>query len=173
MQNNLTKGSVFKNLIVFSLPYLLSSFLQTFYGMADLFIVGQYNGADSSSAVSIGSQVMHMVTLVIVGLAMGSTVMISQSVGAGNDKRAARAIGNTVTIFLIVSLVMTAALLFLRWHSVRNVNAGQGDCPDENVSHDLLRGNPFYHCIQYYKLYSQGTGRLKKSHVFCCSCMCV
>ncbi len=112
MQNNLTKGSVFKNLIVFSLPYLLSSFLQTFYGMADLFIVGQYNGADSSSAVSIGSQVMHMVTLVIVGLAMGSTVMISQSVGAGNDKRAARAIGNTVTIFLIVSLVMTAALLF-------------------------------------------------------------
>ncbi|MDE6023824.1 MAG: MATE family efflux transporter [Lachnospiraceae bacterium] len=111
MQTNLTKGSVLKNLIIFSLPYLLSSFLQTFYGLADLFIVGQYNGADSSSAVSIGSQVMHMVTLVIVGLAMGSTVMISQSVGAGNDKRAAKAIGNTVTIFLIVSLVMTALLL--------------------------------------------------------------
>lgn len=111
MQSNLTKGSVLKNLILFSLPYLLSSFLQTFYGLADLFIVGQYNGADSSSAVSIGSQVMHMVTLVIVGLAMGSTVMISQSVGAQNEKRAAKTIGNTVTIFLIVSVVMTAVLL--------------------------------------------------------------
>ncbi|MCM1295282.1 MAG: MATE family efflux transporter [Muribaculaceae bacterium] len=111
MQSNLTKGSVLKNLILFSLPYLLSSFLQTFYGLADLFIVGQYNGADSSSAVSVGSQVMHMVTLVIVGLAMGSTVMISQSVGAGNEKRAARAIGNTVTIFLLVSIIMTGVLL--------------------------------------------------------------
>ena len=87
MSGNLTKGSVLKNLIVFSLPYLLSSFLQTFYGLADLFVVGQYNDAGSSSAVSVGSQVMHMVTLVIVGIAMGSTVMIIQSLGAGNRER--------------------------------------------------------------------------------------
>lgn len=111
MENNLTKGSVFKNLIIFSLPYLLSSFLQTFYGLADLYIVGQFNGASSSSAVSIGSQAMHMVTLVIVGIAMGSTVMISRAVGADNKKQAARAMGNTITIFMILSIIITMVTL--------------------------------------------------------------
>ncbi len=42
MELDLTRGSVFKNVVRFSLPYLLSYFLQTLYGMADLFIIGQY-----------------------------------------------------------------------------------------------------------------------------------
>ena len=71
MEKNLTTGSVFKNIIAFSLPYLLSYFLQTLYGLADLFIIGQYEGVASTTAVSIGSQVMHMLTVMIVGLAMG------------------------------------------------------------------------------------------------------
>lgn len=45
-----------KTVISFSLPYLLSYFLQTLYGMADLFIIGQYEGVASTTAVSIGSQ---------------------------------------------------------------------------------------------------------------------
>ena len=81
MEKNLTNGSVFKTILSFSLPFLLSYFLQTLYGMADLFIIGQYNGVASTTAVSIGSQVMHMITVMIVGLAMGSTVMIGKAVG--------------------------------------------------------------------------------------------
>ena len=77
MEKNLTSGSVLKNIIYFSLPYLLSYFLQTLYGMADLFIIGQFEGVASTTAVSIGSQVMHMITVMIVGLAMGSTVTIA------------------------------------------------------------------------------------------------
>ena len=76
MERNLTTGSVLKNLMFFSLPYLLSYFLQTLYGMADLFIVGQFDGVASTTAVSVGSQVMHMLTVMIVGLAMGTTVTI-------------------------------------------------------------------------------------------------
>ena len=113
MEKNLTTGSVFKNVVVFSLPYLLSYFLQTLYGMADLFIIGQFEGVAGTTAVSIGSQVMHMLTVMIVGLAMGTTVSIGQAVGAGNRKQAAQDIGNTVTLFMAVSLTLTAALLLL------------------------------------------------------------
>lgn len=67
MEKNLTSGNVWKNILYFSLPYLLSYFLQTLYGMADLFIVGQFDGVASTTAVSIGSQVMHMLTVMIVG----------------------------------------------------------------------------------------------------------
>ena len=113
MERNLTTGSVSKNVILFSLPYLLSYFLQTLYGMADLFIIGQFEGVASTTAVSVGSQVMHMLTVMIVGLAMGTTVSIGQAVGAGERKRAAQSIGNSVTLFMAVSIALTAVLLVL------------------------------------------------------------
>ncbi|MCI8293375.1 MAG: MATE family efflux transporter [Hespellia sp.] len=113
MEKNLTTGSVFKNIILFSLPYLLSYFLQTLYGMADLFIIGQFNGVDSITAVSVGGQVMHMLTVMIVGLAMGSTVTIGKSVGAKKPEQTSLAVGNTITLFMGVSIVITILLLVL------------------------------------------------------------
>ena len=113
MEKNLTSGSVLKSILFFSLPYLLSYFLQTLYGMADLFIIGQFKGVASTTAVSIGSQVMHMITVMIVGLAMGATVTIGRAVGAENKLRAARLIGNTVTLFMAGSVVLAAVLVGL------------------------------------------------------------
>lgn len=112
-QHNLAKGDLFHNMILFSLPYLLSYFLQTLYGLADLLIAGRFNGADVISAVSIGSQVMHMVTVMIVGLAMGTTVMIGRFVGAEDDDGIRRAIGNTVSLFTMIAAAATLALLGL------------------------------------------------------------
>lgn len=113
MEKDLTTGSVFKNIVFFSLPYLLSYFLQTLYGMADLFIIGQFDGVDSITAVSVGSQVMHMLTVMIVGLAMGSTVTIGQAVGAKQPREASRTVGNTITLFMGVSIALMVLLLLL------------------------------------------------------------
>ena len=113
MEKNLTNGSVFKNLISFSLPFLLSYFLQTLYGMADLLIIGIYNGVDATTAVSVGSQVMHMITVMIVGLAMGTTVNIAQAVGSRDKRKTALFTGNTVTFFAAVSVALTFVLLLL------------------------------------------------------------
>ena len=113
MEKNLTSGSVFGNIVSFSLPYLLSYFLQTLYGMADLYIVGQFNGVEHITAVSVGSQVMHMITVMLVGLAMGSTVTIGKAVGAGRKEAVSAAVGNTASLFLGVSAVVTVLLIFL------------------------------------------------------------
>lgn len=111
MERNLTSGSVLRSILTFSVPYLLSSFLQTLYGMADLFIIGQFEGVASTTAVSIGSQVMHMITVMIVGLAMGTTVCVARATGAGDHKQSSAAIGNTVSLFTALSLVLMAVLL--------------------------------------------------------------
>lgn len=111
MEKNLTTGSVLRTVVQFSLPYLLSYFLQTLYGMADLFIIGQFDDVAATTAVSVGSQVMHMITVMIVGLAMGTTVLVGRAVGAGKREQASGVIGNTVTLFLGVSLLLTAVLL--------------------------------------------------------------
>ena len=129
MEKNLTTGSVFKTLISFSLPFLLSYFLQTLYGMADLFIVGQFNGVESTTAVSIGSQVMHMLTVMIVGLAMGSTVLIGKAIGARHQEEVSTAIGNTITLFMSLSVVISIVLLILVMHIVAVMST-----PEEAVS---------------------------------------
>lgn len=113
MEKHLTDGSVLKNILIFSLPYLLSYLLQTLYGMADLYIIGQYGTVAEITAVSIGSQVMHMLTVMIVGLAMGATVFVGQAIGGKKLEVAAVGIGNTVTLFMTVSVILTALLAAL------------------------------------------------------------
>lgn len=110
MSTTLAKDSVLKNVLRFSLPYLLSYFLQTLYGMADLLIIGRFDGVAATTAVSIGSQVMHMVTVMIVGLAMGVTVGIGHAVGAGEQRRAGAVIGNGIVMFMALSVALAVVL---------------------------------------------------------------
>lgn len=63
MRRDLTQGSVLKNVVLFSLPYLLSYFYRPFTAWPTLFIIGQFRGVESTTAVSVGSQVMHMLTV--------------------------------------------------------------------------------------------------------------
>lgn len=110
-KNDLTQGSVGKNLIMFAMPYLLSSFMQTFYGMADLFVVGLYNGSETTTAVSIGSQVMHMLTVIIIGFVLGTTVHIGQCIGAKDGKKASGTVGTSAVFFAVFAVGLTAVLL--------------------------------------------------------------
>ena len=174
MQQNLTSGSVFQNVVRFSLPYLLSYFLQTLYGMADLFIVGQFEPVAATTAVSIGSQVMHMLTVMLVGLAMGTSVTIAQAVGAGDKKRAARAVGNTVTLFGGISALLTVVLLLL----VRRITAVMST-PAEAVSGTVqylticFLGIPFITAYNVLSSIFRGMGDSKSPMYFiACACVC-
>ena len=167
MERNLTKGSVLKNIVLFSLPYLLSYFLQTLYGMADLFIVGQFEGVESITAVSVGSQVMHMLTVMIVGLAMGSTVMIGKFIGADKKEEASAAVGNTVVLFMGVAAVLTIGLLMLVHPVVRVMST-----PQEAVS-DTVRylticfmGIPFITAYNIISSIFRGMGDSKSPMYF-------
>lgn len=113
MTKDLTQGNLLKNILIFAFPFLISNFLQTLYGMADLFIVGQFNGASSISGVSIGSQVMHMITVMLVGLSMGTIVMIGRYVGSHDDKSVSKTIGNSIVTFTILAAVLCILLLLL------------------------------------------------------------
>lgn len=111
---DLTQGSIIGNITTFSLPYMLAYFLQILYGLADLFVIGQYCGVDSTTAVSNGAQVMYMVTVVLIGLAMGTTVLTARAIGAKDPERTRAVVGNTVTMFAIIAVVLMVVLLCLR-----------------------------------------------------------
>lgn len=102
------------NIWSFSLPYVLAYFLQILYGLADLFVIGQYCGVDATTAVSNGTQVMYLLTCVLIGLAMGTTVLTARAVGAKDARQSARVIGNTSTMFLALAVVLAVVLLVSR-----------------------------------------------------------
>ena len=167
MEKNLTTGSVFKNIILFSLPYLLSYFLQTLYGMADLFIIGQYDGVASTTAVSIGSQIMHMITVMIVGLAMGTTVSIAQAIGADNRKQESKAIGNTIVLFMAVAVVGMALLLMLV-HPIVSVMSTPGEAVNGTVTYLTICfiGIPFITAYNIISSIFRGMGDSKSPMYF-------
>ncbi len=131
---DLTQGSIAWNIARFSIPYLISYFLQILYGLADLYIIGQFRGVESITAVSIGSQVMHMLTVMIVGLAMGTTVSLAKATGAGDTLKGKAVIGNTVTLFLGVSIVLASVLLLYTGGIVRAMSTPVEAVP-ETVSY--------------------------------------
>lgn len=112
-KNDLTSGKISKTVLVFALPYLLSSFLQVLYGMVDLFVVGLYDTSATTTAVSIGSQVTHMLTVIIVGFAMGTTVKIGREVGQKDETAVSRTVGNTIVLFGALAAILTVILLLL------------------------------------------------------------
>ena len=125
---DLTQGSILGNIMTFSLPYMLAYFLQILYGLADLYVIGQYCDVDSTTAVSNGAQVMYMVTVVLIGLAMGTTVLTARAVGAKDNPRARTIVGNTITMFAVIAAVLMVVLLCLRGWIV-----GVMDTPTEAV----------------------------------------
>lgn len=109
MVNDLTRGSVAKQLLVFAYPFALSNILQLGYNLADMIIIGQYVGSAGLSGVSIGSEIMTLCTFICMGFANAGQIMISQFVGAGQKDAVRRCIGTMFSFILTVSIVMTIA----------------------------------------------------------------
>lgn len=119
---DLTKGSVTKQLIKFATPFLLSNLLQALYSVADMMIVGNFRGEVGITGVSIGSQVNILVTGAAMGLSVGGTVMIAQYGGQKMFKEQRRTICTMTTIYIILSVVLTAAMLLLCHPLLRLLN---------------------------------------------------
>lgn len=113
-EKDLVKGSVVKQLILFSMPVLISNLIQTLYSVADMIIVGQFCGAASMSGVNIGSQVTFLITNMMFGLAMGATVLIGQYLGANDRKAIKETIGTLFTSLFVLAIVLTAVMLVLQ-----------------------------------------------------------
>ena len=109
--NNLTEGSILKTLLLFAVPFLIANILQSLYGAVDLFVVGKYCSAESVAAVSTGTQVTQIVTSLITGLTLGSTILIGDAMGRTRYEEVKKIIGTTLTIFATVAILLTVLML--------------------------------------------------------------
>lgn len=111
-EKDLTSGSVVKKLILFALPFMLSNFIQSMYNIADMFIVGRFMGKTGISGVSIGGQLMMIMTNAAVAICTGGAIIIGQFIGAKERCNAVKTIATLLTFLLGIAVFLTVLMLF-------------------------------------------------------------
>jgi putative MATE family efflux protein len=114
IENNLSTGSVLGKLVRFAIPFLLSNLVQSLYNVADMLVVGNFSGTGSMSGVVIGGQVTFILTIVVIGLSMGATVLIGQYIGAGNRRGLERVTATIITLLIAIAVIITAVMLVVK-----------------------------------------------------------
>ena len=99
-----TQGSILKKLVAFMMPVLGALILQAAYGAVDLLVVGRFGSTSGLSAVSTGSQVLNLVTFVVVQFAMGITVLIARYLGEKKPEQIGSVIGGSAIVFTAISV---------------------------------------------------------------------
>ena len=105
-RSDFTQGSILGKLIPFMIPILGALVLQAAYGAVDLLVVGRFGSTAGLSAVSTGSQVLNLVTFVVVQFAMGITVLIARYLGERRPEKIGAVIGGGAIVFTMISAVL-------------------------------------------------------------------
>ena len=105
--NNLTEGSIWKNIILFALPVLLGNIFQQLYNTVDSLIVGNFLGDDALAAVSSSGNLIFMFVGFFNGVAMGAGIIIARCYGARDYKAMQQAIHTDVAFGLATGAMVT------------------------------------------------------------------
>ena len=106
-----TQGNILKKLTAFMMPILGALILQAAYGAVDLLVVGRFGSTSGLSAVSTGSQVLNLVTFVVIQFAMGITVLIARYLGEKRPERIGAVIGGGAVVFTMMSVALFIAMV--------------------------------------------------------------
>ena len=108
---DLTTGSVPKTMLRFAMPLFLSGLLQMVYNMVDMIVVGQMVGTAGLSAVSVGGEMMMLITFIAMGFSNAGQILISRYVGEKRNDRIGEMVSTLFT--LLMSLAVLIMVLFL------------------------------------------------------------
>ncbi len=99
-------GPIFKKVVLFAFPLMLSGILQLLYNAADIIVVGQFSSSDAMAAVGSTSSLINLLTNVFIGLSIGVSVLISKFYGAGQQKDIFETVHTAIGLSLICGILV-------------------------------------------------------------------
>ncbi|MEI3417428.1 MAG: MATE family efflux transporter [Blautia sp.] len=162
-----TQGNILKKLVAFMMPILGALILQAAYGAVDLLVVGRFGSTSGLSAVSTGSQVLNLVTFVVIQFAMGITVLIARYLGEKRPERIGAVIGGGVVVFTMMSVALFIAMVgFARPISV--LMQAPAEAVDLTASYVRICGAGIFFIVAYNLLSAifRGLGDSKSPLLF-------
>ena len=162
-----TQGSILKKLVAFMMPVLGALILQAAYGAVDLLVVGRFGSTSGLSAVSTGSQVLNLVTFVVVQFAMGITVLIARYLGEKKPEKIGAVIGGGAIVFAIISVVLFIVMVCFA-HPISILMQAPEEAVDLTASYVRICGGGIFFIVVYNLLSAifRGLGDSKSPLLF-------
>ena len=161
------QGNILEKLVAFMMPILGALILQAAYGAVDLLVVGRFGSTSGLSAVSTGSQVLNLVTFVVIQFAMGITVLIARYLGEKRPERIGAVIGGGAVVFTMMSVALFIAMVgFARPISV--LMQAPAEAVDLTASYVRICGAGIFFIVAYNLLSAifRGLGDSKSPLLF-------
>ena len=108
LDSDMTQGSIWRQLIEFSLPMMIGLIFQQLYNTVDTIVVGQFVGKEALAAVGTTSSIINMLVGFAAGLSTGSSVIISQCYGSRDHEGLHKAVHTSISITFILAVAFTA-----------------------------------------------------------------
>lgn len=117
---DMLNGPIFASIIQFVVPVILTNLLQILFNTADMIVIGQYCGSISVAAVSATSTLTHLIVNFFIGIGVGTGVVVSRAIGAGNEENVHRTVHNAIPTAIICGGLISVigvffAPTFLEW----------------------------------------------------------
>ena len=110
---DMTTGSPWKRIVIFTLPMLLGNIAQQLYSTVDSIVVGKYVGDNALAAVGSAAPILNLLLVLFVGISMGASIMVAQYFGAKQREELSQTIGNCITLTAIASLIIMVASVII------------------------------------------------------------
>lgn len=113
INRNMCEGPMLGNIILYTIPIILTSVLQLLFNAADLVVVGRFCGSVSVAAVGATSSLTHFIVNLFIGISVGSGVAVAQSIGAGDNEKTHRVVHTAMPLALISGVILTVIGIIL------------------------------------------------------------
>ena len=140
---DMTKGSIFKSILRFSIPYMLTSMLQIFYNAADLIVVSRWTGSEAMASVGATSALTNLLLHLFLGMSVGTSVIMSRRFGAQDEKGMEKVVHTTVLLAIILGFI--------------SLIVGQIFCKPLLVMMDTPEGSVLNGAVLYMRIIFLGT----------------
>lgn len=104
---DMTQGPLLKQIVLYTIPIILTGILQLLFNAADLVVVGQYCGSVSVGAVGATGPVINLITNLFIGFSVGSGVSVAHAIGASRDDEIHRIVHTSIPLAFICGLILT------------------------------------------------------------------
>lgn len=115
-KNTMTEGSIWKTILLFSIPLVFGNLLQQTYNTVDSIIVGNYVGSHALAAVGSSTALINLLISFSQGIAVGSGIIVAQSIGADKQKDIRVSVHTSLAIAIILGLLISVlGYIFAPW----------------------------------------------------------
>lgn len=104
---DIRNGPVLKNIIIYTIPIILTGILQLLFNAADLIVVGFFSGSDSVAAVGATASLTNLIVNLFIGLSVGAGVIVAQCLGAGDSHAASQTVHTAIPVAFIGGAVLS------------------------------------------------------------------